>query len=213
MRWFPLVGALIGAGVGLIWWAARWLWPPALAAAVALAADAALTGMLHLDGLLDCADGLLPHLSRSRRLEVMADPRTGAFGWTVGALVLLLRWAALAGLHPNLVLLAGIWCASRTWMAVTIGVLPYARERAGLADAFLGAPPWATGALGLAGACALTTFWNPARGVAVVMAGSAAAAAVVVFARRRLGGFTGDVLGAAGVVGETVALLAAAVRR
>ena len=78
MSWFPVVGALVGAVVGCVWWGADRLWPPAVAAALTVAADLALTGMLHVDGLADSADGLLPHLPRKRRLEVMADPAIGA---------------------------------------------------------------------------------------------------------------------------------------
>ena len=58
----------------------RPLWPVAVAAVVAVAVDAAVTGCLHLDGLADAADGLIPPVSRSRRFEIMADPRVGAFG-------------------------------------------------------------------------------------------------------------------------------------
>src|SRR5262249_14831359 len=80
LAWSPAVGALIGLAVGGIWWAAWRGWAPPAAAAIAVIADAALTGLLHLDGLADAADGLLPPLSRARRLEVMADPRLGALG-------------------------------------------------------------------------------------------------------------------------------------
>src|SRR5215471_1564981 len=80
LAWFPAVGAIIGLVVGGIWWAARRAWAPPAAAAIAVIADAALTGMLHLDGFADAADGLLPPLPRARRLEVMADPRLGGPG-------------------------------------------------------------------------------------------------------------------------------------
>ena len=80
LSWFPLVGALIGVAVGGVWWLAAKGWGPAPAAALAVAADLALTGLLHVDGLADSADGLLPHLDRQRRLEVMAEPGIGAFG-------------------------------------------------------------------------------------------------------------------------------------
>src|SRR5688572_14319385 len=80
LTWFPVVGAGIGAVLGGLWWATDQLWPPLVAAALVLAADLALTGLLHIDGLVDTADGLLPHLERERRLEVMAAPDAGAFG-------------------------------------------------------------------------------------------------------------------------------------
>jgi len=211
LAWFPVVGALIGGAVGAVWWAASRVWPPGVAAAIAVAADLALTGLLHVDGLCDSADGLLPPLDRSRRLAVMAAPDVGAFGVAVAVAVLLLRWVALAALHPAPFLVAGLWAASRAWMAGTITLVPYARGPEGLASAFrTGARPGAViAALGLGAGAALAAGWRPVLGPASVLAGFAAAAGVIGLGWRRLGGFTGDVLGAAGVVGETVGLLVA----
>jgi adenosylcobinamide-GDP ribazoletransferase len=211
LSWFPLAGAVLGLALGGVWWGAERLWPAAVAAAIVVVADLALTGLLHVDGLADAADGLLPHLDRSRRLEGMAAPDVGAFGVaTVGA-VLLLRWTALAAMTPSPLLLGGLWCASRTTMAVTARTLPYARP-CGLASAFLGgaAVPSAVAGGVLATGLALAGVEVPGVvGIAAVVAGAAAVAAL---ARRRLGGFTGDVLGAGSMVGETAGLLAVAAR-
>jgi adenosylcobinamide-GDP ribazoletransferase len=214
LLWFPLVGAALGLALGGIWWAATRAWNAPIAAAVVVAADLGLTGLLHLDGLADAADGLLPHLSRERRLAVMTEPGVGAFGVGVVGAVLLLRFAALAGLRPSWLLLGGLWCASRTWMAVAARVLPYARREGGLASAFREGPgrPAVVGAIGLAGSSALLLSWHPAAGAASLASASVAAGGVLLLARRRVGGFTGDVLGASGLVGETVGLLVAAAR-
>jgi len=210
LAWFPFVGAGMGLVLGGIWWLAAELWIAPVAAAVVVAADLGLTGMLHLDGLIDSADGLLPPMDQARRLDVMADPAAGAFGVGAAITVLLLRWAALAALAPSAALLGALWCASRLAMAGITRSVPYARAT-GLATAFRQAgrhgPPLAgivVGALliGLDGADAVA-------GVAVL---GVMSAAVVALAVRRAGGFTGDVLGAAGMVGETVGLLAAAAR-
>ena len=225
LAWFPAVGALIGLAVGGIWWAARRGWAPPAAAAIAVIADAALTGLLHLDGLADAADGLLPPLSRARRLEVMADPRLGAFGAAGLAIVLLARFGAFASMLPSPLAVAGLWSGSRTAMAVTARAVPYARP-GGLASAFLPAPTAGPrpgtaarlagpAVLGLAGgllALALAFAGRGALGVAAVGAEAVGAAAVVFLAWRRLGGFTGDVLGAAAVIGETAGLLTLALR-
>jgi adenosylcobinamide-GDP ribazoletransferase len=210
--WFPLVGALLGAAVGVIWWGAGALWAPAVAASIAVAADLALTGALHVDGLADTADGVLPHLDRSRRLEVMSQPDVGAFGVAAVVVVLVLRVTVLASMEPNVALVAAVWCASRTLMAVTARAVPYAREEGGLASAFLGGRPATVAAVGATAAIVLGAIAMGGRGVLAVVAVAAAGAAVVAFARRRLGGFTGDVLGAAGLIGETVGLLVAAAR-
>jgi adenosylcobinamide-GDP ribazoletransferase len=214
LLWFPLVGAALGLALGGIWWAAARAWSAPVAAAVVVAADLALTGLLHLDGLADSADGLLGHLSRERRLAVMAEPGVGAFGIGVVGAVLLVRFAALAGLRPSWLLLGGLWCASRTWMAVAARAMPYARRDGGLASAFREGPgrPATVAAIGLAGSSALLLAWHPVAGAASLASATAAAGGVLFLAWRRVGGFTGDVLGASGLVGETVGLLVAAAR-
>lgn len=217
VAWFPVVGAGLGGLLGYVWWLTEHLWPVAVAAALVVVADLALTGLLHFDGLVDSADGLLPHLTRSRRLEVMAEPTVGAFGIGVAGLMLLARFAALASTHPSVVLLVGIWCGSRTVMAVAATVLPYARQEAGgLASAFRvmddRRPGVIGGVLGLAGTLACLLVWRPVGGTVVLIGGVLGAAGVLWLAVRRLGGFTGDVLGASGVVFETVALVVASAR-
>lgn len=212
LSWFPLVGGLLGLALGGWWWLAGRLWPAAVAAALVVVADLFFTGMLHLDGLVDSADGLLPHLPAGRRLEVMAEPTVGAFGVGAAGAALLLRWAALASQRPSALLVAGVWCASRTAMAVTARALPYARP-SGLASAFLGGRPVPLLVGGGALALLLGALGREGLAGVVAVAGTfSAAAGVVLFAKLRLGGFTGDVLGAAGVVGETTGLLVAAAR-
>jgi adenosylcobinamide-GDP ribazoletransferase len=210
--WFPVVGLVLGLALGALWWGAARLWPADVAAGIVVAGDLGLTGLLHVDGLADAADGLLAPMSRQRRLDAMSEPGVGAFGVAAVVAVLLLRWAALAALRPSVLLLAAVWCASRTWMAATATAVPYARGDGGLATAFLGPRSWLPDAAGLVAALALALVGRGAGGAVGVAAGSATAAAVVALAWRRVGGFTGDVLGAAGVMGETVALVVAAAR-
>lgn len=205
LRWFPLVGAGIGGVLAAVWVGAERVWNPGVAAALVVAVDLAVTGMLHVDGLADSADGLLPHLARDRRLAVMTAPDVGAFALAVVPTVLLVRWAALAGDGVEPLALVGVWAASRTVMAVVPVVVPYARSE-GLASPFLaGARTWI--ALWLVPAGAVLALASGVRGGVALAAGLVTAAAVVGLARRRLGGFTGDVLGAAAVMVETVALL------
>jgi adenosylcobinamide-GDP ribazoletransferase len=209
--WFAPVGALVGLVVGLVWWGAGELWPPLLAATLAVAADAALTGMLHLDGLSDSADGLLPPLDRARRLDALSDPRAGVFGVVTVVLVLGLRIGALAALEPDPLLLAGLWGAARAAMGVALATLPYARPGGGLASAFA-ATPRGPSLVGGSVALALVVVAVGWPGVAAALALVVGSAAVLGLARARLGGFTGDVLGAAGVIGETCGLVLAAAR-
>jgi adenosylcobinamide-GDP ribazoletransferase len=214
VAWFPVVGVAIGLAVGGLWWLVARAWPRSVVAALVVVADLGFTGMLHFDGLLDSADGLLAHLPRARRLEVMSGPDVGAFAVAVGAAVLLARFAALASLAPAPLLLGGLWCASRTLMAVVMKTVPYARDGGGLATSFLGRVPVGFPALGLGALAAvgLAAAWRVVAGPVAVAAGVAAGTGVVMLARHRLGGFTGDVLGAAGVVAETVGLIVASAK-
>ena len=177
-----------------------------------VAADLALTGLLHVDGLADSADGLLPPMDRDRRLAVMTDPTAGAFGVAAVVVVLLVRTAALGSRAVDVGLLVAVWAASRSVMAFVAATRPYARP-GGLATSFLGdrtAP--ITAGLAVLAAAVLAGVTDGRAGVAAILGVVVGAAAVVALAHRRLGGFTGDVLGAAGVVGETVALVVAAAR-
>jgi len=208
LTWFPVVGALIGLAVGFAWWLAAKGLGPFAAAAVAVAVDLGCTGLLHMDGLADTADGLLPHLDTERRLAVMAEPTIGAYGVTVVAATLLLRTGALASARPAPLAVAALWCASRTGMAVILRTVKYARSH-GLALAFVDrSRQWLPiGAVGLGLLLALGWWERPAHLAAAVVALALAMAGVTALAVRRLGGFTGDVLGAAAVTGETIGLL------
>jgi len=211
LRWFPLVGAAVGATVGTVWWLADRAFPALLAAVLAVAADLAVTGLLHADGLADAADGLLPHATRERRLEIMRTPDVGAFGVTVVVVVLLARVGALAARPADILLLASLWCASRTVVAVAPVWLRYARDE-GLASSFLAVPATALTGLAILPAAAGAVVAAGWAGATATGATVLAAAAVLVLARARLGGFTGDVLGAAILLGETVGLVVAAAR-
>jgi adenosylcobinamide-GDP ribazoletransferase len=228
-RWFPLVGLVLGAVVGLVLWGAGNMWSPFLAAVVAVIADLGLTGMLHFDGLADAADGLLPHMDRVRRLEVMRAPDVGAFGVGVVVMVLALRIGALASFASfassvssasfasvvssggsarwhGVAASAALWCASRTAMAGAMWLAPNARPDGSLAQVF-GRSPGAMWGVPVALAVAVFADGSWWRGPVAVVAVWLTMAALCDLARRRLGGITGDILGAGALLGETVALV------
>jgi adenosylcobinamide-GDP ribazoletransferase len=209
----PAVGAVLGAVVGAVLVGARAAGAgPLVVGALAVALLAGLTRGLHLDGLADTADGLLPPVERVRRLAIMADPQVGAFGVVVLVLVLLLRVAAFAALAPDVLLAAGLWGAARAAMGVALATLPYARPEGGLASA-LAATPLVPSLVGGVVALGLVVWAAGApEGLAAGLGLVVGGAAVLGLAHRRIGGFTGDVLGAAGVIGETCGLLLAAAR-
>lgn len=226
VAWFGPVGATLGATLGAAWWALRLGLPPTVAAAVVVALDLGLTGMLHFDGLVDAADGLVPHLSREKRLAVMAEPTVGAFGVLAGAMALVLRVVALSsirgpGLAASVLLLGGLALLSRSVMGFVVARLDYAPGGGGFPERF-GAvtagrdeqervPAWPAVAGGLLALAALVAY-GPSAGAAAWAAALVGSGVVVWLARRRLGGYTGDVLGAAGVLGETLGLVLAAAK-
>lgn len=208
--WFAAVGLAIGAAMGVVWWAAAAVWPPILAALAALAIGMLLTGALHEDGLADTMDGLGSGRPADRALEIMRDSRIGSHGALALVMVLSAKVAALAALGTAaplaLVAAAGL---SRAVMALMLRAGPYLRPTgagSGMTGAWglEGRLAW-TGAVVVGGAlAAVATGWALAGGVLGLGIG---AGAVRFWALRRLGGLTGDVLGAAQQLGELGFLL------
>jgi adenosylcobinamide-GDP ribazoletransferase len=206
---FPLVGAGIGALVGLVAESLDGVLGGFFAAGVAIACEAALTGGIHFDALADFADGLGAG-SRERALEIMRDPSIGSFGALALGLDVLLKVGAVSVVvfdGAATVLLAGAFALGRA-APLVLASLRYARSAPGSGRALTDASGWAR-AIGLllAGALTAAAFgWE-----ALPIVGGAAAGALVVgfVAKRRLGGVTGDVLGAGVELATLGALLAA----
>ncbi|MFC0211491.1 adenosylcobinamide-GDP ribazoletransferase [Paenibacillus chartarius] len=227
--WYPFVGLLIGAVLAAAGAIAGWLLPPLPAAALVLAIWVAVTGGLHLDGLMDTADGLLSHRDRERMLEIMKDSRVGAMGVIAGGLQLLMKlsllsvWAEAGRECPSVwLLLPAAAVLSRAFMTAAIAGWPYARAGSGgLGGLYRGVGrvhAWmaAGGALGLTLLLGLASSgladW-PKAAVFAAAAGVLAYAAGCLLAQRmsgKLGGLTGDTYGALCEVLETLLLLAMA---
>jgi adenosylcobinamide-GDP ribazoletransferase len=208
-RVFPIVGALIGAAVGLLCLGLRAIGIPDLAAAaLTLGASALTTGALHEDGLADLADGFGGGRDAAAKLEIMRDSRLG----TYGAMILLVSFAAklsaLAAIPDGFIVqsLMATHALARgvlPWMSIS---LPYARKD-GLA-ASAGQPDSATAAIaaGLALGVALLSL-SFANALLAAIAAGASAAGIAWLAQRQVGGQTGDVLGGAEQVAETAILV------
>jgi adenosylcobinamide-GDP ribazoletransferase len=212
----PLVGALIGALAGLAFWIAwRLNLPPFLCATLAVGVGLALTGCLHEDGLADMADGFGGGGdSRERTLGIMRDSRIGAFGACALAIALLLRVGALADLpNPGLAAwaLIGAHAAARAALPLFMRLVPPARPD-GLSAA-AGAPSGGRVAVALAIGLALLLRALGLRNTLIAIVLMLVAGTIVAaMARRRIGGQTGDVLGAVEQVGECLVLLVTAAR-
>lgn len=219
---------LAGLAVGLLTAAAAWLLslvlPPAPASVLVLALWVAASGALHLDGLMDTADGLLSHRSRERMLEIMKDSRVGAMGVVAGVLLMLMKFALLLALLPiphagycaAFVAAAAIW--SRTFAVWAIAGWPYAREGQGLGRLFAAVTrkeAYKAAAAALAVTWLLFVVlrfsWLEAIGYAAglaVLTGALGYALARAMARK-LGGLTGDTYGALIELLECAVLLAA----
>lgn len=206
---FPLVGLLLGlllAGVQRLLGHAD----PQLQAALLVALWALASGGLHLDGLADSADAWLGgHGDRERTLAIMKDPRSGPAGVIAIVLVLLLKFAAVAAL-----LKSGAWLAlvlapllGRTALLALLRTTPYARP-GGMGDAMAAHLPRGLSLLLVVIVLAALPLAGK-MGVVAVLAALPAWLLLRWLMLRRLGGATGDTLGAAVELTEAVVLLAA----
>ena len=211
MALFPVVGALIGAGAGAVHALAGLILPPAVAALLAVFTLILITGALHEDGWADTADGLGARGGPERRLAAMRDSRLGAFGGLALLFSVGLRAAALAAAPEAWAALGALVAAaalSRALIPAVMQVLPAARAE-GL-GAGAGVPHAGVAALAL-GLGAIAAILGLGRGApAALLAALLAALAVTWLARRTLGGFTGDVLGAVQQGAEIAVLVVAA---
>jgi cobalamin 5'-phosphate synthase/cobalamin synthase len=219
MGWYPLVGLAMGAAAWAVYAGLGAFLPGLVAAALVVILLAVLTRGLHLDGLMDTADGVLSGAPRERALEIMKDHSVGAMGVAAAVLLLVLKVAALGALSradAAAPLLAG-WCAARALPALNVYWWPYARP-AGTGEAFTRdhtqGPLQLAGGLLLAGVvvAGLAGLWAGSAGswyaglvVAAVAMGAALAVQAVV--AKRLGGLTGDVYGMGIELAEAAALV------
>ena len=200
-RYHPLVGALIGALSGVVFWLAHLVFPASLSVVLAVAASLLATGALHEDGFADTCDGLGGGATRERALEIMRDSRLGTFGAAGLGLMLAAKVLALAAAPAEAVpwLLIAAHAASRASAVLALATGTYARD-AGMADPVAGAVGRGSLALALATGAAATCLLFAAAAPAAVLAGlgglAAGHVAMRVLYERKLGGYTGDCLGA-----------------
>jgi adenosylcobinamide-GDP ribazoletransferase len=205
---WPLVGAVLGALAAAVASAALWLGvTPGVTAALVLATGALLTGGLHEDGLSDTADGLFGGWTKERRLEIMKDSRVGSYGVLALVLVTLARWSALTALMVH----GGHWAAlvatgalSRAPMALIMALLPNARGT-GLSHA-TGQPSPAVALVAVGLAAAMTGALVGWAALPMLAAAAVTMVALAVVALRKIGGQTGDILGASQQLVEVACL-------
>ena len=206
--WFPVVGAGVGLAVAGVDAAARLALPPMPSATLAVGAGIVLTGAFHEDGLADVADAFGGGASREERLRILKDPALGTFGVLAIVVSFALRATSLAslGAWSAVAVLVAAHALGRTACAALLGTVP-AADGSGLGAAHAGAlerrEVLVAAVAGVTIAAVALGPWAPAAvAIAAVSTWSIARAA-----RARLGGLTGDVLGTAEQVVETLVLL------
>ncbi|NNM62961.1 MAG: adenosylcobinamide-GDP ribazoletransferase [Steroidobacteraceae bacterium] len=222
-RYFPVVGVLVGSITVGVWWLSSACFAPAVAAGLMIAASLIVTGALHEDGFADVCDGFGGAATRDGVLAIMKDSRIGAYGAIGIAVMLGLKWTVLASM-PRSALALTVISASMVSRWCTTGLiwrLPYVR-----ADADAKSKPLANSLStgnwllsGVLGAVALVpAAWmaspSPTLPVlrALTLALAFASASTILAAsyfKSRIGGYTGDCLGATQQLAELSFLLTA----
>jgi adenosylcobinamide-GDP ribazoletransferase len=222
-RYFPLVGALVGLINVSVWWLwSRWL-PPTVSVGLMMAASLLVTGAFHEDGFVDSCDGFGGATTPERLLAIMKDSRIGAYGAIGIAMILGLKWATLVAIpvavFPLLVVTAHMisrWCS----IGLIWGLLYVRCDSDGkskpLADALSGTE-WALS--GFIGAIALVPVAFASRTAlnsldiracaAALFASALTTVVAAAYFKKRIGGYTGDCLGAVQQLSELAFLIAA----
>ncbi len=214
-RYYPLVGLLVGAFAGAVFWLAHLVFPVALAVVLATAASLLATGAFHEDGFADTCDGLGGGATREQSLEIMRDSRLGTYGAAGLGLMLAAKVLALAAAPAALIpwLLAAAHAASRASAVVAAAGAGYVRDAGTAKPVAAGVAPGSLALALVTAAAAVGGLWF-VTAPAVMMAGLAGLVVGHLVMRglyeRKLGGYTGDCLGAVQQTSELGLYLGAA---
>lgn len=209
VAWFPLAGAIIGAAVGGVA-AGMWqLTTPLVAAAVAVVIGLLITGAFHEDGLGDIADAFGGGWTVERRLEILKDSRHGTYGVAAISSSIVLRIVALGAVAGPAAMFASVLAAHTMGRVAAVGMAGTMRlaSNTGLGADYGRSTTRTRAAVGSAVGLAITVaaigWWAAPLALAALLA----ATATGLLARRKIGGISGDVLGAAEQVAECLCLV------
>ena len=204
---FPFVGFFMGLALGIAHLVFLQFFAPLLAAALTVTLWITFTGGLHLDGLADCCDGLLVSASPERRLEIMRDPRVGAFGVIGLVLIIALKTLSISWIDFGSLQIFVLALSISRWLILIVAVQPQARVN-GMSAEFARGITRRTILI-----AAIVPMLLMIAGLVIwqVWVATIAAHAVMFlairFARARIGGVTGDVIGLTIEVSEAIILI------
>lgn len=209
MAFYPIIGLLLG----IILWAAHRIFssalPRTLCDGLIILLLALLTGALHLDGLADTLDGLAGGKAREERLQIMKDHRVGTFGVVGLMLILGIKFLALNSLPGDAVAKAlGMALILSRWSMVQLTYLaPYARREGGLGLAFKNNVKKREMAIASTTSLALSLFFYRFWGAILWLIIGVFTLFIQAFFEKKIGGVTGDVLGASNETNEALTLI------
>jgi adenosylcobinamide-GDP ribazoletransferase len=205
VKYFPVVGLVVGGLNTLCYYLFSLRFSPSLAALGVIFANLMITGALHLDGLADTCDGFFSARSKEKMLEIMRDSRIGTNGAIAVFFDLGLRLILLLQINDYTALLRGILIApvvSRTMMLLLILTCPAARVGDGLGNLFIGKTGWPANLVAFAFCLTVTVAVFGYRGLLIIGCNLLATVLYRQLALRKIGGMTGDTLGAMNEVSE-----------
>ena len=211
LAWFSTAGGVIGLCAALVYGATLLIGLPVPVSALAgIMALAGFSGFLHLDGVADTADGFFSSRPRARMLDIMRDSRIGTMGVIGIFFVLTFKWAALVALPPamgwRVLVLAPI--AGRAGQVITMTWLPYARPEGGLASAFLSHCSRQTVFMCILICLAAAAILGGMKGLLALGLAGGFGVLFNWWCLRKIGGMTGDTLGAVSEGIEAVVMCA-----
>ncbi len=207
IRFFPVVGVILGLLLAVFDQAVFRLWPRPVAALLDVVFLVAVTGAFHLDGLADTADGLYGHRSREKALEIMKDSRIGVMGLVAVVCGLSIKWGGIACLdvHRSLLLII-IPSYARAGMIFGIRFLEYGRAEGGTGHSFFAGTPALQDFWGLIVPVVLSFFlgW---KGLWLNVVFLILTILILSYYKKRIGCITGDMLGAMNEIIESLLFL------
>ncbi len=214
IRYFPVVGILLGVLLALFDLLVCRLFSLSVASVLDVVFLACLTGGFHLDGLSDAADGLFSHRSKEKTLVIMKDSRVGALGMITLISVIAVKWAGLSsislseGIVMRFILLTAIPSLSRGSMLFAFKYMSYARKEGGTASDMFNPDRSFMEFIWLFIPIVLVMLTG-LRGILILVVYILSVLGILIFYKKKIGGVTGDMLGAMTELTESILFLCA----